>query len=427
MRQAVESYIKRHNLLRDGQQVLVALSGGADSVCLLLILQQLGYKPTALHCNFHLRGEESDRDERFVRTLCEKYDITLHVRHFQTREYALQHHISIEMAARDLRYDWFRHVCREQRLPIAVAHHRGDQAETLLLNLLRGTGLRGLAGMMPRNGDVIRPLLCVSRQEILSFLQSCGQDYVTDSTNLQRDATRNAVRLDLLPMLQQFNPQVEEALARTCDYARDTLYIYEQRVSELFSQHGITDENFSLQALKDVPELPIMLHEWLRGKGFNHAQECEILQAKGGRNKKWLSPTHTLHLSTAGLQLVSRLARVPQYEIVQEIVEKVERNNPHAAFFDAAQLQQPLTLRPVRKADRMVPFGMKGSKLVSHIMRDSHLTPAQRQQQMALCQGDEIIWLVNLKASNLYRVTDATKVILRISVREKPNTEEGIL
>ena len=375
MRQAVESYIKRHNLLRDGQPVLVALSGGADSVCLLLILQQLGYKPTALHCNFHLRGEESDRDERFVRTLCEKYDITLHVRHFQTREYALQHHISIEMAARDLRYDWFRHVCREQSLPIAVAHHRGDQAETLL----------------------------------------------------QRDATRNAVRLDLLPMLQQFNPQVEEALARTCDYARDTLYIYEQRVSELFSQHGITDENFSLQALKDVPELPIMLHEWLRGKGFNHAQECEILQAKGGRNKKWLSPTHTLHLSTAGLQLVSRQARVPQYEIVQEIVEKVERNNPHAAFFDAAQLQQPLTLRPVRKADRMVPFGMKGSKLVSHIMRDSHLTPAQRQQQMALCQGDEIIWLVNLKASNLYRVTDATKVILRISVREKPNTEEGIL
>lgn len=422
MRHVVESYIKRHNLLRDGQPVLVALSGGADSVCLLRILQQR-FRPTALHCNFHLRGEESDRDEAFVRALCEKLGVTLHVRHFQTREYALQHQVSIEMAARNLRYDWFHQMCQQHAMPIAVGHHRGDQAETLLLNLLRGTGLRGLAGMPPRNGDLIRPLLCVSRWQILDFLTSIGQDYVTDSTNLLRDATRNAVRLDLLPMLEKFNPQVEETLARTCDYARDTLYIYKQRIDELFVQHGVTDECFRLHALREVPELPVMLHEWLHGKGFNRAQESEILCAGADRSKKWLSPTHVLHLSTAGLQLVSRQKCEPTFELIQETAQTVERDNPHAAFFDADELCEPLTLRRVREADRMVPFGMSQSKLVSHIMRDKHLTPAQREQQMAVCHGGEILWLVNLKASNLHRVTQQTQRILRLSVRQTSDEE----
>ena len=230
----VREYIEREigldaSPLRGGQEgsaLFIALSGGADSTALLLIMKELGYNLRALHCNFHLRGEESDRDEAFVEELCKKQQVPLAVRHFKTVEEAKRRGISIEMAARDLRYEWFRTLSNSplkgeniDSLPlregwggsfVAVAHHREDQAETLLLNLLRGTGLLGLAGMQPKNGCIIRPLLCLSREEILEYLKSRGQSYVTDSTNSERIAQRNKVRLDVIPVLRNINPAVSD-------------------------------------------------------------------------------------------------------------------------------------------------------------------------------------------------------------------------
>ena len=185
----VSGFIGKHQLLsRDGLH-LVALSGGADSVALLLILLRLGYRVEAVHCNFRLRGSESDRDEQFVKDLCEKNGVALHLIHFDTTEYASLHQVSIEMAARELRYGYFRQLCQDIGAEtVCVAHHRDDTVETLLMNMLRGSGIHGLTGIRPRNGQIVRPLLCVNRQDIELFLHSIGQSHVTDSTNLEVQA-----------------------------------------------------------------------------------------------------------------------------------------------------------------------------------------------------------------------------------------------
>ena len=172
-----------------------------------------GYDCEAAHCNFHLRGAESDRDEAFVRQLCVKQQVSLHTVHFDTARTAEERHISIEMAARELRYGWFEEIRQKINADaIAVAHHQDDSVETLLLNLIRGTGINGLRGIRPKNGHIVRPLLCLERKEIISYLNRIGQDYVTDSTNLQDEYTRNKIRLNLLPMMQEINPSVKESI-----------------------------------------------------------------------------------------------------------------------------------------------------------------------------------------------------------------------
>lgn len=200
MEKRVAAYIQKEGLLsRDGLHI-VALSGGADSVALLLILHRLGYRIEAAHCNFHLRGEESNRDEAFVKSLCHEYRIPLHLIHFDTDIYASLHQVSIEMAARELRYRYFEQLCQDIGAEtVCVAHHRDDAVETLLMNLLRGSGIHGLTGIRPKNGHIVRPLLCLSRHEVETFLQKTGQQYVNDSTNFVDDVVRNKVRLNVLP------------------------------------------------------------------------------------------------------------------------------------------------------------------------------------------------------------------------------------
>ena len=231
--QKVVQYIERHKLFSPDDKILVALSGGADSVALLRLLLSLGYTCEAAHCNFHLRGAESDRDEHFVRQLCLEHRVTLHTVHFNTEQEAKERHISIEMAARELRYAWFektREAC--SAAVIAVAHHQDDSVETLLLNLIRGTGINGLRGIRPRNGHIVRPLLCLDRKEIVGYLESIGQAYVTDSTNLQDEYTRNKIRLNLLPMMQEINPSVKESILKTAEHLDDAASIYNIGIEE---------------------------------------------------------------------------------------------------------------------------------------------------------------------------------------------------
>lgn len=216
MRDVVRAYIEKYRLLTENRPVLVGVSGGADSIALLTLLVESGYSCIAAHCNFHLRGDESLRDEQFVREYARKLDVPFLMTDFDTRKYATSRRLSIEMAARELRYDWF----EEQRVAtgaqaIAVAHHRDDSVETLLMNLVRGTGIRGMSGIRPKNGFVVRPLLAVSREDILEWLARRGLRYVTDSTNLSDAYTRNFIRLRVLPLLKEINPSVKNSIART--------------------------------------------------------------------------------------------------------------------------------------------------------------------------------------------------------------------
>ena len=373
MRKRVELYIRNRELIRKDQLVLVALSGGADSVALLRVLHELGYHQHALHCNFHLRGEESNRDERFVTRLCQEQGIPLSIKHFHTREYARGQHMSIEMAARAQRYEWFREQIRAHKAQgIAVAHHRDDQAETLLLNLLRGTGLRGMAGMWSHRDGVIRPLLCVGRQDILRYLASACQDYVTDSTNLERDAIRNRIRMDVLPLLEAINPQATSALASLGNIIQGSMPHYREGIRQGMQARGITPQRFGRQ--------------WLTGTLLDRADL--VAEEKGTE------------------------ARMPAIE--ERIVDKMQPAQPDTAYFDADRLQATLHTRRVRRGDRMIPLGMKGWKLVSDLMTDRKLNRFQKERQCVVTSGEDIIWAVGLRTDNRFRVTTQTTRILQL-------------
>lgn len=284
IQQRVIRYIEKEHLFSPDDKLLVALSGGADSVALLRVLHTAGYQCEAAHCNFHLRGEESNRDEQFVRQLCQKYGIRLHTIDFNTTQYATEKRISIEMAARELRYNWFEKIKEECGAHvIAVAHHQDDSVETMLLNLIRGTGITGLLGIRPRNGAIVRPLLCINREEIIRYLQQIGQDFVTDSTNLEDEYTRNKIRLNLLPLMQEINPSVKNSLIETSIHLNDVATIYNKVIDEAKTRI-ITPEGIRIDALLDEPAPDAFLFETLHPLGFNSAQIKDIANSLHGQS-----------------------------------------------------------------------------------------------------------------------------------------------
>ena len=398
----------KHLEVKDGK-ILVAISGGADSVALLCALLEQGHSPTAaLHCNFQLRGEESERDEQFVVTLCKRLNVPLYIKRFDTLEYAQHKGISIEMAARELRYEWF----EEQREIlhadyIAVAHHREDQAETVILNLIRGTGIRGLAGMHAENGHIIRPLLSVSKQEILEYLKEIGQDFVTDSTNLERDAIRNRIRLDLIPMLQSINPQAVEHIADTAHWIAEALPYYLKGIQ---NSEGIT---------------PTTLHEQLREYGFNAAQEQNIMvHIQGQPGAIFESQTHRLLRNRNGFILKSKDETELPPVLYGQIIEMEDALGfikkspllPEYAYIDADKIKFPLILRHPKTGDRFRPFGMKqGTRLISDFLTDQKLSLFDKQSQWLVCSEDNIIWVKGLRIDHRYRVTEKTHRILILS------------
>ena len=264
-----------HQLLTPRGKYIIALSGGADSVSLLLVLKhlesELGITLEAAHCNFHLRGDESLRDEQFCQQLCRRLHVPLHLVHFDTHAYADLHHVSIEMAARDLRYAYFEQLRRDIHAhDICVAHHRDDSVETLLLNLVRGTGLRGLRGIQPRNAHIIRPLLSHSRQQIEQYLDALGESYVTDSTNLHNDVKRNKIRLNIIPLLRELNPSVSQSIFETSLRVTEALKVFDDAIQHAIADvtippsgdtcRGCTCLKCTNQPVEKCPNQPLLVH-----------------------------------------------------------------------------------------------------------------------------------------------------------------------
>ena len=456
MKQRVSEYIRKRGLLKPEGHYLVALSGGADSVCLLLLLKQLGYSVEAIHCNFHLRGEESDRDESFCRQLCDEQQIKLHLVHFDTQAYAQLHKVSIEMAARQLRYRHFAQLCHDAEFQgVCVAHHQDDVVETVLMNLIRGTGIKGLSGIKPLqsmifqlNGQddstfqlpIIRPMLCVSRDEITDFLTQIGQTYVTDSTNLIPDVQRNKIRLQVLPLLREINPSVSRNIVETAEnLAFADEYLDERVDQDLF---GMYDE-ITLMAVPNTLSIPVsrvnseyLLYRMLNPYGFTSAQIKQIysrLDAPTGT--EYYSDTHILVFDRGRLLIEEtgkkpfREMRIPEegtYMISDDAKIKIERVPLEEGFqiprgsdviaVDADKLQMPLTVRLAKEGDRFVPFGMKGSKLVSDFLTDQKLSLLDKRRQLVIADStDKILWIVSRRPDNRFRITDTTRTILRIS------------
>ena len=431
----VERYIEKYKLLNTNDLYIVALSGGADSVALLLLLKNAHFNVHAAHCNFHLRGEESDRDEAFCVELCKGLDVELHRAHFDTREYAELHKVSIEMTARELRYKWFEQLRQDiGAAGICVAHHRDDSVETVLLNLVRGTGLRGLTGIHPRNGNILRPLLCVSRAEIEAFLAEKGQEYVTDSTNLEANVQRNIVRLEVLPLLRNLNPAVAENIQRTAENLAEAQQVLNVAIAR-FNDSNV----LNLSDVEKSGSSEYLAFEWLKKYGFNGEQVRQILDAETGkivssgtgydvlkdRGRLIVEKSEvTFHCQRNVISRPSKRIVVPEegtYVLDENTRFSVRKRpvyvskEPHIATLDAAKVRFPLTIRRVEEGDWMQPYGMKGRKLLSDLMTDLKMTAFEKRRRLVVVDNQGVVvWLVGLRAAQCVAVTDQTKEVLEI-------------
>lgn len=430
MKDRIQRYITEHNLLVPKQKVTVALSGGADSVCLLLALKQLGYNVRAAHCNFHLRGNESERDMQFCVSLCKHHNIVLDIKHFDTKAYAESHGISIEMAARDLRYEWFETF----GTPVAVGHHRDDQAETLLLNIVRGTGLKGMQGMAPKRDYIIRPLLCVTRSGILEWLKENGETFVTDSSNLHDDVKRNVLRLSIIPQLSELNPQITETLADTCNRMREAYALYQEALESSISKVFI-DMTINLASLMKTTAPETILHEILTRYGYTSDQaHCIFAECMGEPGAVYESDTHillrdrgVLILRSKNEEYVLRNTVLPlegRVCVADDCTLEITRHqatdydiprSPDSLSMDLDKVQFPLTVRLIEAGDRFAPFGMHGTQLVSDFLTNQHVNLFEKQRQLLLVSGTEIAWVVGRRPSARFAIDENTKRVLKIT------------
>ena len=451
---SISGVMRRAGIQTDGSVVLVALSGGADSVCLLLALHEMEFPVAAMHCNFELRGTESDADEAFCRRLCRTQGISISVKHFRTRSYAQRHGISIEMAARELRYEWFRELAAAQDAQaVCVAHHRDDSVETFLLNLLRGSGIHGLTGMKDitygdsddaprRKLPILRPLLHASRLDIEEWLHERGQKWVTDRTNLSPDAAiRNKIRLQLLPLMEELNPRIRETLDETTHRLADVEALMTDAVQDIRAEVEDKQGSLSVPALQLATAAETVLHEILHPKGYTSSQVREIHQGMDGEpGKLWESrdgwrllrdrgrlllqdgtqrqhpaavhhrvlPLEGLFEGPEGLRLLIR-----RQTIDPEIFEIPRDSN--TVCFDLEKLALPLSVRSFREGDRFQPFGMEGTRLLSDFLTDRKLSLFDKERQQVVLSGNDIVWVVGLRPASGYEVEANTRHVMTIT------------
>ena len=443
----IERFISKHGLLRKDSTVLVALSGGADSVALLLVLRELGYDVTAAHCNFHLRGEESDRDEQFVRDLCRKTQTPLHIEQFNTNAEAAAKKESIEMAARRLRYEWFSQLCRENGYcSVAVAHHRDDNIETFFLNLLRGTSLRGLSGMRPKRDNIVRPLLCVSRSEIEDWLEKRHQGFVTDSTNSDTKYRRNKIRHELLPLLRELNPSFDDGLTETMQRLQ-AVEVLENKMIMQRTENAVSilDDGIAIDAtrLREDPFAEIILFRLLRPYGFAPAVIEDVARRLDKpEGKLYEEGDYLLSCNPRTIEVRRRPLTFEEVEIndggnllPDGSILNVKRLNvedipvpeghskskkrfatpPNVAYIDSESIEGRLICRSIKPGDRFTPFGMHGSKLINDFLTEKGYSRIDRIAAKVVCDDKKILWVVGARTAACCAVSENTKEILRIT------------
>jgi tRNA(Ile)-lysidine synthase len=431
MIEKVRSYIKENRLLKPDDRVIVGLSGGMDSMTLIDVLLSLGYNCMAVHCNFHLRGEESERDAAFVEQWCESAKVGLVSVDFDTYRYAAEHKISIEMAARELRYKWFEDIRKEHHADaIAVAHHRDDLAETVLLNLIRGTGIRGLSGISPKNNSIVRPLLGVSRDEIEAYVDERKLPFIFDSSNSDDAFVRNFLRLNVIPLLEKINPSVKNAIYRTAQHVGEARKIYdfyvENQKKAIFAGNRI-----NIDKLKTTLSPATMLFEILSPFGFNASvieDICQCLDSIPGKvfysnDYRLIKDRKDLILDKISDENFSQREYAID-KVSQEITDPIRLKisflsgnitiNKDARFLyaDADKLSFPLTLRKWQPGDWFIPFGMKGRKKLSDFFTDRKFSLPDKENAWVLTSDEDIVWVVGERSDDRFKITESTENVL---------------
>ncbi|MGV3541384.1 MAG: tRNA lysidine(34) synthetase TilS [Rufibacter sp.] len=439
MLQKVLHYIDSHQLASPTTKILAAVSGGLDSVVLADVLHRLKFPFAVLHCNFGLRGEESDADELFVRKLAKQYDAPFYSEQFQTEAFAQQEGISIQMAARTLRYTWFEQMRQQLGYDvIATAHHQSDALETVLLNLTRGTGLAGLHGILPKNGHLIRPLLSLSKDDLYDWLVSKRLAWREDSSNESRKYGRNLIRHEVIPVLKKLNPNLDETFAHTLERLQGAEAVFlasfqEIRAKTQREENGAT--YLSIAPLQESPSPVVLLHELLKPFHFSYSQTQEIAAAFGSESgKTFTSPTHLLVKDRAELVItgkaLEKFGSVPLPENVTELQfgpylakiarkpaegYKVPRSKDIAAL-DADLVKFPLKLRPWKQGDWFIPLGMNGKKKVSDLLIDKKVPANLKPDVWVLVSDASLTWVLGQQLDNRFKVTENTQEVLEITV-----------
>lgn len=434
------NYIKKENLLNLSDRVLLAVSGGVDSIVLSELFKKGGYVFDIAHCNFQLRGVESDKDEQFVRNLAKKYNVNFFYERFETKPYSLKNKLSIQEAARNLRYTWLEKIRKENTLKyIATAHHKNDCAETILLNFIRGTGISGLHGIKPKRETIIRPLLFTSKNEIEYFARKHKLKYREDKSNSSDKYIRNKIRNHIIPLMEEINPKVVSTIFKNSvriQKAEELLTLQIEMMIKKISQKKKDEIWIHIKEIKKINHSEYFLYEYLKNFGFNSSTINDIhasLSKQSG--KQFFSETHHiikdrdfLILSERKKQVIPKIIPPKDSSLkgsffVIKFSKKTSKNlkinkSSNMAFLDFDKLVFPLTIRTWQPGDRFHPLGMKKQKKVSDFLIDEKIPIHQKNKQLVMLSENKIIWLVGRRISELYKINKTTKVASIMNYKE---------
>ncbi|HBK83660.1 MAG TPA: tRNA lysidine(34) synthetase TilS [Flavobacterium sp.] len=429
-----EHHIKQNFPQLKNKKLLLAVSGGIDSMVLLHLSYQLKWDFAVAHCNFYLRNEESMADEDFVKTICNEIQVPCFIKKFETSQFASEHKLSIQVAARKLRYDWFNQLLSENKLDyILTAHQLDDQAETFLINLTRGTGLDGLTGIPAVNGNIIRPLLPFTREQLLQYARDNQIQWREDSSNASKKYLRNKLRHDVIPVLKELNPNFLNSFQQTLNNLNQSHSLVTDASDILFK--SIVEENndqlkINISALTKQKNYKAYLYQWLSKYGFFAWNDIfKLITSQSGKqvfSNDYLILKDREHLIVSKREMDTKCYHIEKniYQINIPLkmtlshVNFISNSNSNCIFVDAEKISFPLSIRKWQTADFFYPSGMKGKKKLSKYFKDQKMSLIDKENQWLLCSNNNIIWVINQRADERFTVNENTKNILKITTSQ---------